>query len=255
MVQCVQAAPPVDPGVSYGPPDGSCRSCPLDGLDPASLADAVKRPRSAIGFEVPAGALVNLARNRDRWLLTLCRGLLKVASADPDGRQAAAGLRYPGDPLEAYDACPRGELYLEAVVPSTICALDRRILDVAPGVAVRVLARRLEQTQALLIAAERRQISLLAKPPDARIAWLLLDLAARPEHHADGGNGAGAGIVRLFLRRGDIAECLGLAPETVSRVLTRLQRAGVVRKLGRDRLQIVNRAALAALAADGARPS
>jgi CRP-like cAMP-binding protein len=260
MPQTARFAPGVGPRAQAPVPSDGCRCgcldpCPLASLDRTLLAGASSQAHAAVTWQIPAGALVNLAPHQRCRLLTLRHGILKVGCADPDGHSAIGGLRYPGDPVESYASLAGCEMFLEAVVPSAICALDLRRLDGAPDVATRILVRRLEQTQTLLVAAERRYVSLLSKPPDARIAWFVLELAERPEHRPGWAGGNGSEVVDLILRRRDIAECLGLAAETVSRVLTRLQQAGILKKLSRGRLQIVDRSALTALGANSGRLS
>ena len=66
-------------------------------------------------------------------------------------------------------------------------------------------------------------VPLSKKTAEERISALLLSIAAR-----NGTRGLSVTRFRLAMSRNDIGNFLGLAVETVSRVFTRLQRAGIL---------------------------
>ncbi|MEJ1340329.1 MAG: helix-turn-helix domain-containing protein [Candidatus Sedimenticola sp. (ex Thyasira tokunagai)] len=84
--------------------------------------------------------------------------------------------------------------------------------------------------------------SLVHQGADQRIAGFLLSLSQRLERR-----GMQQKSMRLSMSRGDIGNYLGLASETVSRILTKLQKSGSIR-LQHKNLEIIDRAALAELA-------
>ena len=78
----------------------------------------------------------------------------------------------------------------------------------------------------------------LREVPGRLAAYLLL----LDERHG------GTGQVELDLAKGQLASLLGTTPETLSRILTRLQREGFLATAGRHGYRLLDRAALAALA-------
>lgn len=229
-----------------------CPNCPLKDLDLGGLEDALARGDVISTFEVPARARFSVAGYADGHLLTLRKGLLKFGMVDGGGRCTIAGLRYPGDPIEPYCKIQGGQPFLEAVLDSTVCVLDLRVVERDPAVATRVLTRRLDQVNALLRSAERHHSAFVGQPPDARAAILLLQLLEKPIHRVDPKSDAQGDpdrpSIRLFLSRSEIAECLGLAVETVSRTLSRMADNGLITKQGRNRIRLDDLPALRRLA-------
>ena len=76
------------------------------------------------------------------------------------------------------------------------------------------------------------------KDAEARIANFLLDLSSRIHRR-----GYAADFLYLGMSRNEIANYLGLAVETVSRIFSRLQKAGVLRVNGRS-VEIISEAML-----------
>ncbi len=223
---------------------GRCPLCPLQDLDLGVLKDALARCEIVSAFEAPAGARIRIADYGEGHLLTLHEGLLKFGMTHFDGHSAVAGLRYPGDPIEPYCKLDGGEAFLEAVLDSTICVIDLQVVERDPGVATRVLTRRLDQVNSLLRSAERHHSAFIGQPPETRIAILLLQLLEKPIHRIEPEDGSDRPSIRLFLSRGEIADCLGLAVETVSRTLGRMVEAGLIAKQGRNRIRIDDLAGL-----------
>ena len=95
-----------------------------------------------------------------------------------------------------------------------------------------------------LLSADIGKASLLSGDysADERLAAFLLGIADR-----FAARGYSSRVFRLAMSRTDIANYLRLAPETVSRVLRRLQRERLIRVAGRE-VELLDRAALAALA-------
>lgn len=145
-------------------------------------------------------------------------GMLRVYRLLPDGRRQITGFLMEGRIIAPP---PDGEwrTTVEAATPVQVRCYRRgtveRRLDTDPLFARRLLAAasldlRLAQDQALLLGR---------KAATEKVASFLLQMAAL--RHND---------TELFLpiRRGDIADYLGLTVETVSRCFTRLKTAGVI---------------------------
>ena len=83
-----------------------------------------------------------------------------------------------------------------------------------------------------------------------RLATFLLMLARRAAHRGEPTN-----PLRLCMTRTDIADCLGLTDETVSRTFGQLAKRGLIRLLNRHEMRLLNRDALEQIAEGAAEPT
>jgi len=178
------------------------------------------------------------------FLVALEGGRVRVYRRLSNERSVTLYVFGPGDvfgflPLidgEPYPACAEALDDVEAQV------LTRTQLEMAaredPRVALTllsVLGRRLREAFA---AIER-----LATPGGVpRVAASLAAMLAQ-------GAGGPTPVLALPVSSAEFARALGLTPETLSRAVGRLVRAGVLRKLGRGRFQVLDPAALRRAAA------
>jgi CRP-like cAMP-binding protein len=157
-------------------------------------------------------------------LYVLCHGVVKLYRSDRFGRDFIIDVATPGAVL--------GELGLddqdtystsaEALTESQLSFLPRerlvRFMERRPKTAVRLVA-----TLSKALAAARRKAGELAlKRADARLADLLLRLAAEPR--GDGVGGDGPARIRLTYSRRELAEMIGVSTETAIRLLGKLKR-------------------------------
>jgi CRP/FNR family transcriptional regulator len=176
-------------------------------------------------------------------VFTLTRGALKLYRLLPDGRRQVVGFMLPGDFL---GIAVEGEhaFSVEALEESSLCWLpSSRFSDF---ISVHWdMERALYRRTAHELAAARQQMVLLGrKTAEERLASFFLSLLERSES-ASGGRER---IVRLPMTRSDIADYLGLTKETVSRVLALLKGKRVVRLEAIDRIEILDRERLTAIA-------
>jgi CRP/FNR family nitrogen fixation transcriptional regulator len=123
----------------------------------------------------------------------------------------------PGDVfgLEARDV---HSVSADAITRSRVCTVKRtELADRAAGNAA-MIGRLLDLTAAELQRTQRH-ILLLAESAEGRVIGFLLDLAQRQHNPVE---------IELPMTRQDIADYLGLTVETVSRTLTRLERATAI---------------------------
>ena len=95
-----------------------------------------------------------------------------------------------------------------------------------------------------LAAAQAQMVLLGRKTAEERLASFFLALLERAEK----GSGEAGRIVDLPMGRADIADYLGLTKETVSRVLATFKARRIVRLEAIDRVEILDRERLAAVA-------
>jgi CRP/FNR family nitrogen fixation transcriptional regulator len=120
----------------------------------------------------------------------------------------------------------------EAVVNTTVRLIKRQSLEAVAESDAVVTRNLLSMTTSNLEHAENHMLLLGRKTSLERVAAFLIEMDARL---------TATGVVALPMSRQDIADYLGLALETVSRALSRLQRAGVLNFIGHNRREIVLR--------------
>jgi len=168
-------------------------------------------------------------------------GTVKTCVTDRDGNEHVQGFHFPGEVigLNAID----GHLY-----PCDAVALDTVMLCRFSFPKISVLAARVPGLQRELFRLLSRDIgraALLAGDwtADQRVAAFLVGMSRRLS-----ARGFSAVRFQLTMARTDIANYLRLAPETVSRVLRRMQDDGLLAVERRD-VSLLDRDRIEALAA------
>lgn len=171
-------------------------------------------------------------------------GTLRAFRLIGDGRRAIIGFLNAGDIL----GVTLSERYLYSVEAITPCKIRRiarlRFDEIAvnsPDLRPQLLARMREE----MASAQNQMVLLGRKTAEERVSSFLL---ARAQSMA-GQSGTRRFIV-LPMSRLDIADYLGLTIETVSRVISKLVKMGVVCAQGRHTLLIKSADRLALLAGD-----
>lgn len=161
------------------------------------------------------------------WVLHLDSGRVALGLLDGDKLEHQFGVVQGPAWLEAADAVLNQPSAVDAVAQTDVAlrrvplAVFRRSLVELPAPALGVLRD--------MALAHRQQtelaVSRLAKDAESRCAeWLLRQAEAGPQ---------GALVVPLQLRKRLIAAQLGIAPETLSRVLRQLRDRGLIAGTGR----------------------
>ena len=158
------------------------------------------------------------------------RGLIALRSFGPDGGSSLLRLAYPGE-LIGYRAFLTGREHrteAQALLPSKVCVVAKRdakqVVDACPAVLVRLAERCADE---LDLCHERIQEAARV-PNKTRLAQLLEELMV-----AHGKPEGKIRRMRLPISRQDLADILGVQPETLSRLLGRLQDEGMLTSSGR----------------------
>jgi CRP/FNR family transcriptional regulator len=167
------------------------------------------------------------------------RGSIKTSRLTSDGRIQVIGFHVTGDVIGADAICAMQH-------PSNAVALETTELCVIPYFWLEELARSSGELQRGLLQLLSREIvrdgelllMLGRQNAEARLASCLLNLSRR----TPAGDGDGHHLT-LSMSRQDLADHLGLAVETVSRLFSRLQQQGILRVHNR-RVHLVDRARL-----------
>lgn len=160
-------------------------------------------------------------------LYAIKSGMVKAVHLDVEGHEQVRGFFLPGE-LVGFEAISSGKYRCDGVV------LDDTWVCRLPFTRLSAVAAQQDQVQLHLFKLLSRAISDQAErnwdlSADQRLAAFLLDLSQRYA-----ARGFSPIRFRLCMSRGDIANYLRLAAETVSRVLARLRSQGILDVHGRD---------------------
>ncbi len=214
------------------------QACLSEGMDKRSLMDL----HVLVEHVGPYHAGDHIFREGDPFeaIAAVRAGTVKTYMIDREGREHVLGFYLPGEVigLDAID----GETY-----PCNAVALDTAMLCRFSFPKIAILAAKLPGLQRHLFRLLSRDIgraALLAGDwsADQRMAAFLIGLSRRLA-----ARGFSANRFQLTMARTDIANYLRLAPETVSRVLRRFQKDGLL-MVDRREVELLERDQLAALA-------
>ncbi|EPX77174.1 transcriptional regulator, Crp/Fnr family [Litoreibacter arenae DSM 19593] len=180
--------------------------------------------------ELQPGQIVFEQGAENRGLFCISRGLIALRTLQADGTSSLLGLVYPGE-IAGVRSFLRGDHHMteaRAAVPSRVCMVLQRhakqVIQNNSAVLMRVAER-------CLTEIDRNQIRMIAastKSNKERLAELLSYLM---EYH---GETCGTQTrMWLPLPRADLASLIGVQPETLSRLLKRLEKDGTFAVSGR----------------------
>jgi CRP/FNR family transcriptional regulator len=196
--------------VGYGKPELEALHCLVEHVGPYRTGDHVFRTGDPF-----------------RAIFAVRSGTVKTCLVDKEGREQVLGFYLPGEVIGL------NAIYPEQF-PCNAIALETTQFCRFSFPAMSALAARMPAVQQhlfRLLSKELGTASLLAgdHSADERMAAFLCDLGSRY-----GARGFSGTRFRLSMSRGDIANYLRLASETVSRVLTRFRSQGLIALDGRD---------------------
>lgn len=217
--------PPFDPGSGDGDALNFCTTCAFGevclpgGFDKTALQELHCLVEHVGPFHV--GDSIFRANEPFESIFAVRAGTVKTCTIDEEGREQVLGFHLPGEMVGLNAIHP-------ARYPCNAIALDTVYLCRFSFPALATLATRLpgiQQQLFRLLSADIGRAALLAGDYNAneRMAAFLILLADRYA-----ARGFSASRFRLSMSRGDIANHLRLAAETVSRVLRRFQDQGLI---------------------------
>jgi CRP/FNR family transcriptional regulator, anaerobic regulatory protein len=222
----------------------SCKNCSLSELClPRSLA-----PEDLTRFEeivsqrppLPKGAALYRAGEPSTALYAVKSGALKSVVTTEDGEEQIVGFHMPGE-LLGFDG-------VDSVHNCTVISLDRSSVCELPLTELEHLSQKVTSLHREIYTVMRREINqeqemlllLARRTAESRLASFILSLTLRL-----GSRGFSESEFTLVMSRHDIANYLGLAAETVSRLFSRFQDSGLI-EVNRRRVRIHDLAALRA---------
>lgn len=217
-------------------------------LDEDGIAEVDRR---AVALSWGSGDALYNQGDRSGYLFVVAHGRAKAYRDTEDGRTVVVDLLAPGDFAGGVDTlgAPRYGETVEAI--GTLCALRigaedfRDLLTRYPEVALRVV----DHLTGLLETARSRATEHATRGVAERVAATLLRIADKfGEAHAEfGDHGSTGTLLELPLTRADLAGMTGSTPESVSRVMSRLRREGIIDS-GRRWTAVLDRERLSAIA-------
>jgi len=197
-------------------------------------------------FEIPATPRVlrrgeHLFRTGQPFesIIVLRSGAVKTYMISLGGKEQVVGFHLPGD-LLGIDSVESGEHMCNAVALDT-CSFCTLPFDKLMRLCARsrtIQYRLFSRVSRTILHGENMLLTLGQKSAEQRVAAFLLRLLRRQAER-----GYSTTEINLPMARADLASYLALAVETASRVLTRLQEAGVL-SVRRSQVQILDIEAL-----------
>jgi CRP/FNR family transcriptional regulator len=172
----------------------------------------------------------------------ITQGVVAVSRTIDDGRRQIVALRAPGDCVGYLQIDGNYAFQGEALTDVEACAFDRRKFDafvqLHPDLATALaeaLSVALEQTgRNMLVMGRLKSIE--------RVANFLCEISA-----LYGARRVSVAPLTLYIRRGEIADYLGLTLETVSRSFANLRKRNVIALIDGDAVVILDGKQLAAV--------
>jgi len=137
-----------------------------------------------------------------------------------DGRRQIAGFYFAGDVFGLENA-KNHSLTAQAITAVKVRVVKKQVLNALVSSDVKV-AQQLLSLTALELARQQELHLLLCRPALERVIHFLIDMAQRSCPKEDD-------LIALPMHRQDIADYLGLTIETVSRMLSELERRGAIK--------------------------
>jgi CRP/FNR family transcriptional regulator len=200
---------------------------------------------------VSAGRVIHDGHRELNWFAIIISGVVKLVKAHPDGRQQIVSLLFPAD-FVGRPYSGTGTLIVEAATDLLLCCFPRLAFENLASEQPALKQALLERTLNELDASRAWMFVLGRKTAQEKLASLLL-LIAEQLTRGDGRweNAKSSLCFDLPLSRAEIADCLGLTNETVSRELRKLKSKGMLFTEGRRSVAIPSLAALGVVAGGG----
>ena len=163
------------------------------------------------------------------FVANIVSGIVKLTKTLPDGRQQIVGLLFPSDFVGRAFA-KSWTLSAEAASDVELCCLSRKAFEAIIGRHSDLKQQLLVSTLDELDAAREWMLLLGCKSADEKVASFLMLLARRSFNMGCGQEAQPADpVFELPVNRADIAGYLGMTVETVSRQISRMKAAGIIK--------------------------
>ena len=196
-------------------------------------ADILRLRHEAFALDLDAGDEAPFEEGADHFVFVATGAVKLVAFLEGDREQIVA-FGFPGELMHV----PRKgepEFSLLALKPAELLVVPASSLLEASGRDSALLRLAIEQTMLALGRSRANSIMLGTRSARERLAGFLLDMFERT-----GGQHTGPEAILLPMSRNEIADCLGLTIETVSRQFSELRNLGLIQTPGRSVVAILD---------------
>jgi CRP-like cAMP-binding protein len=191
--------------------------------------------RIATVLEYSRGGATIFSEGEDaHFVYAVAEGIVRVSRHTDQGRRQVLALMLPGDVF----GLPDTGIYLnsaEVACPATLYRLPwvdlRELMLREPGLQLSLLVKVAYDFR----EAQRRILILGQQNTYQRLASLLVDFIQHPAFFEKK-----TGCLTIPLTRFDIADYLGMAPETVARAFARLEREGLIKRISSRLIRILS---------------
>ncbi len=181
-------------------------------------------------------------------IIGIADGIIGVRRIQADGRGTIAAFFLSGDIVDLRGAPKAMYTGLCALSDTDVCHLSPGVFDEILGANpdARKIAWGSLQLQTFRLVEHSAELA--KRQAVEKIAWFISEFRAL--HRIDGGN-ANSVSFRMPFRQIDLADYLGMQPETVSRALRILRARGIIRPGPRSVIEILDPEALDQIALSG----
>ena len=220
-----------------------------DGAAPRAL---ISWKNIGIDEQLPSAAVSDISRKQTLFfegdsadaIFEICKGTVELYKTFLSGRRGVLGFFRTGA-IVGFAMDSDYPYSAEAVTPCQVRRISRSNLDRILGRSPSFAKRMLEATCRELMVTQEKMFVLSRKSPAGKVAWFLLQ-HKRPAARA----AADMPVVEMPMSRTDIADYLGMAPETLCRTLTKFKRDGLILADTPYRVRLRNIVKLTSLAAE-----
>lgn len=196
--------------------------------------------------------LLDLSRgdSADMRLGIVLTGCCAVERGLSDGRRVLCALFHEGDLFDLRHAESLRQGQMVALTNARVLTLDENSLESNAAKHGDIAQALMTQMRDHLSRMQDHATDLISKTPFERLASILFEFHRWPgatPRHGDRDS------VRIPIRRSDIADYIGVKPETVSRAIRQLERENLIGIPENNQILLADRASLRRIA-DGGRP-
>lgn len=222
-------------------PCATCGAKEFNICEPLDPARQAKLFSQATRLAWPARTSLFRVGDAAKHVFNITEGTVALSRTMGDGRRQIFGFLLAGD-FAGLEVGPTYSFDAETVTETRACRFERNAFNGFMGEHADVATRLVRMVSNDLVEASRHEMLLGRKTAVERVASFLLDLRLRSnQRHLR------TSPLALPMTRTEIADYAGLTIETVSRVFSRLKKAGVIDLDGNHAVRVIDAARLAAL--------
>lgn len=215
-----------------------CRSCEARHLGICGVLtpdQLVALSRQTIKHSLEPGRGIVAEGETEQRFSNIMSGVVKLSKLTADGRRQIVSLQFAPDflgrPFSSHSDCQ-----VEAATRVKLCSFPRKTLEILIRKSPDLEHRLYQQASRELQEAHDWMLALGRKTATEKVASFIYFVATRidPEQ----AHSSTPLLIDLPLDRQDIADFLGLTIETVSRQITKLRNAGVIKQVNNRTIEI-----------------